>query len=388
ILAPLLMLVTMRGLRAPGTGGRGRGPRLAFGALAVVFMLAAGVSTLLALRAAPVGFQERGGELEHLADVAAGDPLLFLGVDRFGTYWLRGTLAESPGGYFAPEVSARPQKAWQQGDPVDFDTTEPARMDRFDWAITSAGEYGSTPPPNWEEVERTAGFVLWRREGETPAQLVLNEGGMAARILECPPGTDADDVVAQFETEPESKADPSDDEALGETGPSRGAATPLEALVGYPTTVIRQVYADRDGWRSSTQLEAPGSVSRRFELAPGIWDLSLQYASQVDIVVEAGGQSVELPASLAGMYLTEKGGGSFWPAGQVQVRGNRPVRVTISSDEPTGLEQAVGASRRTWVGDLAATRPSDRPQVVSLRQACGLYVDHTEFPVFAGSSGG
>src|SRR5204862_454927 len=88
------------------------------GVVAVCFA----ASTFLALRAAPVSFDQRGQELENLAGLIQGHAVAFLGVDRFGGYWLRGTLVRSPGGYVPAEVRARRKKVWQQGLAMDFDT--------------------------------------------------------------------------------------------------------------------------------------------------------------------------------------------------------------------------------------------------------------------------
>ena len=91
-----------------------------------MFCALALASTFLALRAAPVGFNDRGADdLRALAEQIDGGSVVFLGVDRFAGYWLRGTLAESPGGYVPQDVDARPEKTWQQGLAMDFDTLEP-----------------------------------------------------------------------------------------------------------------------------------------------------------------------------------------------------------------------------------------------------------------------
>ncbi len=122
VLAPIAMLVTVRWLLAPGRE-LGALVRQAAGA---VFCALALASTFLALRAAPVGFNDRGDDdLRALAEQIDGGSVVFLGVDRFAGYWLRGTLAESPGGYVPQDVDARPEKTWQQGLAMDFDTLEP-----------------------------------------------------------------------------------------------------------------------------------------------------------------------------------------------------------------------------------------------------------------------
>ena len=179
VLAPIVMLVSVRWLLAPGRD-RGALVRQAAGA---VFCALALASTFIALRAAPVGFDDRGAEdLKVLAEQIDGGSVVFLGVDRFAGYWLRGTLAESPGGYVPQDVDARPEKTWQQGLAMDFDTLSPSKLDHFDFAITTAAAYASTPPPSFTEVAREGDFVLWERTGETPSTRVLEEGGDPGRF--------------------------------------------------------------------------------------------------------------------------------------------------------------------------------------------------------------
>ena len=142
VLAPLVVLAGLGALLAPRVPGVALSTaRYALGA--VVAVVLAG-STLLALRAAPVGFDQRGDELESLAGLVRGRSVAFLGVDRFAGYWLRGTLMRSPGGYVPEEVEARPKKVWQQGLAMDLDTLSPRRLDQFDYAITTRAAYQST----------------------------------------------------------------------------------------------------------------------------------------------------------------------------------------------------------------------------------------------------
>ena len=137
-------------------------------------------STFLALRAAPVGFDDRGEELEELAERAEGKRVAFLGVDRFAGYWLRETLAASPGGYVPVEVRARREKVWQRGRAMDLDTLWASRLDRFEFAITTTAAYQSSPAPNMRGWRAHAAYVLWKREGRHPLTQVLHEEGRPA----------------------------------------------------------------------------------------------------------------------------------------------------------------------------------------------------------------
>ena len=340
VLAPLVALVALGELLTPSDREQGAVRtarwRLALGALAAV---AFAVSTLLALRAAPVGFGGRGAELESLAAKADGQTVVFLGVDRFAGYWLRDTLAESPGGYVPAEVRARPEKIWQQGDPMDLDTLTPSKLDRFDYAITTNAAFQSTPPPNVQEVARTDSFVLWKRTGKIPPQRVLKEDGDPGRVLGC--------GKAHLEV-------------------------PLPAVSA--TVLDDPVAGDPLGWSNPSPFDAPASATQKLDLAPGRWQLSLQYASQVPITVDAGGSSVELPASLDGMYLTHPGENSFWDAGQIEVATRKPTTITVRASEPSALQRALGVERRVWLGHIAATHGT--PRDVPIADACNAYVDH------------
>ena len=356
VLAPVAMMITVRWLLGNTAGnlgfayvavGSGRATgrqvakdraRLAVGGL---FCLAALASTFLALRAAPVGFDDRGHDLEALAARAQGERLAFLGIDRFAGYWLRGTLVRSPGGYVPPEVGSRGAKTWQQGLAVDFDTIEPRRLEDFRFAITTAAAYQSASPPSFREVAREGDYVLWKRDGEVARTDVLpTEGGDPGAILLC--GTaDADAAIA------------------------RGG----QALVPE-----RPVVGEQDEWGLEFSFDAPGRARQTLATPAGEYAISLQYHSQVPLTVSVDGQEVaDLPPSLEGFYLIGAGRGAFWPAG-VSTGAGEEAAVEVSAAEPSGVQRALGVKRRVWLGDIALT-PTQAPAVKPLRDACGDYVD-------------
>jgi hypothetical protein len=357
VMAPLVMLISLRALLAPPAANDRRrvaAGRLALGAL---FAAAAVLSTLLALRAAPVGFDQRAAALERLGDRIEGSSVAFLGIDRFAAYRLRGTEVRSPGGFVPPRVGARSRKPWQQGEGVDFDTLAPARLDQFDYAITTAAAYQSTPPPNIRPVAAEGDYVLWERTGATPDSRVLpGEGGDPGAVLDCerrpPDRRFPDGTRARVIGEP-VVAEPEDWQGADRVDPRDAAAGQEGAFL------------------------APATASQTLELGPGEWLLSLQYHSQVPLVVEApGGSPVELPPSLDGMYLDGAGRGAFWPAGEVDVlrRADQPTTITVHAAEPTRLQRALGVPRRVWLGSLAAT-PVTEPRTVPIAEACDRYVD-------------
>lgn len=306
-------------------------------------------STFLALRAAPVGFNQRGAELENLSGLIPNDSVVFFGVDRFSGYWLRGTLMKSPGGYVPAAVKARPSKTWDQGLPMDFDTLPASRLDEFDYAITTRAGYQSTAPPNFKPVGHTASFVLWKRTGPTPPLQIIDKDGTPGAILACP------------------------------DGPSHG----LAGRQGTASVLDRPVVRHQDAWTPDWHFDAPGTATMRMHLPRGPWDLSLQYDSQVSLVVSAGGHSFTLPPSLDGMYLSEQGKASYWGAGTLRSKGER-VKITVSAQEPSSLQRLVGVRRQVWLGSIAATRGGATK--IPLHDACNRFVDH--FIVRGGGAAG
>jgi hypothetical protein len=320
-------------------GGRPRPLTIARYVLGGVVAVAVAGSTFLALRAAPVGFGQRGAELETLSGLIQDDSVVFFGVDRFSGYWLRGTLMKSPGGYVPAAVRPRPKKTWQQGLAMDFDTLPPERLDDFDYAITTRAGYQSTHPPNFKPVASTPSFILWRRTGRTPPYGIIDKNGTPGRILSCPAAT----------------------------------SDTLAGKPGEATMLKRPVVRGPEGWSRSSPFDAPATATARLRLPPGRWDLSLQYNSQVPLVVSANGRTFTLPPSLDGMYLSEQGQGSFWPAGTLRATGG-PIPVTVTAGDPTDFQRLFGSPRQVWLGSLAATRRGTK--AIPLRESCRRFVDH------------
>jgi hypothetical protein len=109
---------------------------------------------------------------------------------------------------------------------------------------------------------------------------------------------------------------------------------------------------------------APGqTASQTISLAPGKWELSLQYVSPVALSAHAAGTKLRAAASL-------EGPGAFWRVGAFTSRGRRTRIVIGPRDAPT-LE----AFRSVLVGSLAVTAAGDEVRTVPLASACGRYVD-------------
>jgi hypothetical protein len=358
VMAPLLMLVALRALFEPAERSERRGVTLARYSLGAGFALAALASTFLALRAAPVGFDERADGLEGLGEQIEGETVAFLGVDRFGAYRLRGTLVRSPGGYVPPEVAARPDKRWQQGKAMDFDTLASYKLNQFDYAITTAAAYQSTPPPNMERVAEGGDYVLWRRVEDTARSRIL-EGEDSGPGN---PGASLDCKIEGGPAEREGEATVLEEPVLGSPEAWKGPERVEEAAGGQENAFL-----------------APATAVQTLELEPGRWALSLQYHSQAELQVGTSDSmtSFDLPPSLDGMYLTSAGRGAFWPAGTIEVApGQGPVKVEVTAAEPNDLQQALGVERRVWLGALAATpEPVGATEELPIGDACGDYLD-------------
>jgi hypothetical protein len=313
-----------------------RTARYVFGGIVAACLAA---SAFLALRAAPVGFDQRGDELEGLSGLIPNDTVVFLGVDRFSGYWLRGTLMRSPGGYVPSEVKARRKKVWDQGLSMDFDTVPPNRLDQFRYAITTRAGYQSNHPPNFTPVAHTPSFTLWKRNGPTPPERIIEKSGTPGHTLACP------------------------------DGPTQGIA----GRRGEATLMDRPIVRHQPAWSTTWHFDAPGTATVRMPLPRGSWDLSLSYDSQVSLVVTAGGRSFTLPPSLDGMYLSEQGKAAFWRAGTVRSRGG-PVKVTVAAQDPSSFQRFVDVRRQVWLGSVAATRGG--PQTAPLHDTCKRFVDH------------
>ena len=349
VIAPLALLVGLRALLAPAAGEEPRAATIARYVFGAIVLVAATASTLLALRAAPVGFDDRQAGLETLAERIEGETVVFLGVDRFSGHYLRETLMRAPAGYVPEEIDSRPEKVWQQGLAADFDTVEPAKLDRFKYAITTDAAFASTPPPNFEPVVSSGDYVLWERTGDTPRSRVLDdEGGDSGAILDC--------------------------DELALRRPGTAVVLGLPAVARYNEWDLPPLAEPATGGQERA-FAAPGEATVELTLPEsGKHELSVQYHSQVPLEVLVDGEPVgELPPSLEGMYISGAGRGAFWPAGEFE--GSGSATVTVRAAEPTGLQDALGVERRVWLGDVAATPAAD-PRIGPIEDACGDYVDH------------
>ncbi len=173
IAAPVAMLVALRALLLPGAAPASvRTLRLG---VAVVFVVAASVSTFLALRQAPVSPAAHADELAAIRATVDGEPVLFLGRDDFIAWHLRGSpVSTHIQNFFSTGRVPTRDDYPEDAERFDFDAVSAETLDRFDWVLTSSTAFASEPPANFELAERTPVVRAVPRTGptdprETPA---------------------------------------------------------------------------------------------------------------------------------------------------------------------------------------------------------------------------
>ncbi len=337
-----------------------RARRAAALALVIAPLVAGAYSDLEVLRDSPVGPTAHAGELARLRGVIGRQPTLFLGADDFVHWELRGAMVATPPAplYATTVVPLRAVKAWPdpsrpgqtvrtsrfagQGLAYDFDSVPSRVLDRFTYAIIPRSPYGSEAPDNWALVNATRSYGLWRRTGRTRSRQTLNELGDPGAILDC--------RTAQGRT--------------------------IASQRGYAMVRPLPVVGRRFFWKGRVGY-AGASARQGLVLARGRWDISLQYASMAGVVVTGPGLQAELPPSLEPR-------GPYWFAGAIHVQRPGPVTVTVTYPSRSTLGRLVGASGLTRapaptgltpLGGVVATRSGSHDRPVSLRRACGRYVD-------------
>ena len=346
--APLAALISLRGLLAgPPEPTAPRGRRLAWSALGVVFVAAAGYSSFLVLREAPVAPPGHGSELTAFRAQTHGREVLYGGQDRFAAYELLGADTSVPVVEFPDEqVRESPTKPFDTGvaySPIDFDSFTYFTLNDFDYLVTSAAAWTSEPPPQFEEVARTASYVLWRHRGTVgPERRALPEGTEAAASVNC--------------AAPETR--------IFVDNPGRAAV--------FPDVVP----APKERWDEGSELSPGDSTSQEVDLPPGRWNLSIQYFSPIDLTLRAPGLEQPLEAALDGARpntISLANEGNYWPAGTIDSDGGS-VRFTIEADEATTLQDLSGWDGEAKVGQLVAALDQPREDI-PLREACGRWLD-------------
>jgi hypothetical protein len=331
--ASLIMLLILPALLSRDGGGRLRQ------GLAVVFIGVAAYSSFLALRDTVVAPPDRFDELTEFRDEVAGKKVIALTSDRYTDYYLRGAQVESPAINAEVHIPGRPGKG--QRLPVDFDSVFAYQLDGFDYAVTTRAQYQSGAPPNWEPVDESKSYILWKRQGTTPFIGLLAEEARPGRIFRC--------------------RNPKYADILQRTG----------VAITWPRPVI----AKRLYWEPGLRLAPGESASQTIVLPPGRWDFSFQYQSElVPLEVSAGGESFEVPPGVEGAIPFRGAEGPFWPVGEIRSDGG-PVEITVRAEEVSGLQKPLGVDAEAEIGNLVATRLSDIA-ATDFQASCGDYLDH------------
>jgi hypothetical protein len=351
IAAPLAMLIAIRPLLAE-FGFGGRAVRLAWSALAVVFIGGAAHSSFLALRNAPVGPPGHGAELRAFIPILQGKPVLYAGQDRYAAYELSGADTHVPLVEFPDaEIEENPEKPFDTGDaysPIDFDSFSRGTLDRFPYVIVGRAAWNSAAPPNFRRIDATSSFLLYKRIGETPEDRhVLLEGTDAGAFAGC----EAPEIRILL------------------SSPGRAVLFPGAAI------------APKVDWDNGGELGNGESSSQSLVLPAGRWRLSLQYFSPFPLTLTAPGFRQELVPALDGQRpntISLANNGQFWPAGIYRSDGGA-TEFTIAAPEPSFLQSLSGYDEKANVGSLVAV-PAGPRRTVSLAAACDSWIDHYESP--------
>jgi hypothetical protein len=363
IAAPLITLIAIGGLLegAPGrsrrtsaAGVRGRRdawmlsvrrgrPGATLPLLAVALVAGSAISSFLVLRQAPVGPQDHASELAELRPLVQGRRVLFLGRDNFVAYELRGSRPfTAVRNYYDPNYVRPNLRLGDVFQKFDFDSVTPATLARFPYAITTRAAYASGPPASFEPVRETSNFVLWKRTGPVGERRTLSEGDQPGAVLRC----------------------------------SRSKGRLTSRLAGT-ATVFAKTPVIGGTWSPSPTVESGSVSSQALRLAPGRWEISIQYDATRPLRVEAPGLDARLPGN-----LDYRGSVPFHAVGALTARDRGPVRFTVSVERPPLAGRLLGTKSVAHLGAIAASPagqdgpiPGEAERRVPLRRACDRYID-------------
>ena len=334
IAAPIVIAVSLR-----GTLG-GRAPALALG---LALVLGASLSSFLVLRAAAVGPEEHFDQLDSFRDEIGREDVLFLGRDDFIGWELRGS-GEITGVvtnfYDVEDAKPRFKKGRNGGEKFDVDVLFPRQLARFPYVVATRGGPASEVPPSFSVAAKTSDYVLYEQEGRIGRRLTLNEGTEPGKVLDC--------------------SKPSD-RAI-----SRGRGF---AVIWDPAPVI----ASPEEWEPDAEPADGAPSTQQLDLAPGLWQISLEYDSRRELRVRIPGHDFDegVPAN-----LDFRGETPTFPVGELDVaEGDAPV-ISVEPEEPNPFARLLRAPNEAHLRSLTAT-PADPDAVrrVPLTRACGEYVD-------------
>ena len=301
-------------------------------AIAAVFCGVAAASSYLTLQTEPVQAPEPGSELAAFHRRIGDAPVLFLGIDDFAPWQLRGSpvyAVASADAVSVPGLATTVTKPFD-GMAMDFDSMAPAALDQVRYVVTTNTPYASQAPSNFHLLERRKLYELWERKGPTPPFLLFEPPGVPGAIFDC---------HTPFGRKLSSE---------------RGFA----ALMVQPVT------------GPGVTLGAGQTGTMSLKLPPGRWEISAEYLSPFELDFSSEDRHFTMPA-----YLGRNG--PWFAVGDVTGHGaESPVTVTATAQRPSPLTGSSPTSVSIY--GLAATAVPDTRGIVPLRYACGKYVDWYE----------
>ncbi len=329
IAAPIVMILALAGVLVPGSRVRL--------AVAVLLVPAALLSSFLAIRQAPVAPAAHRSELAEIRRPVRNDKLLFLGRDDFIAHEMRRARIFAPiTNHFNVDEVAKLQPFQDGREKFDFDAVSERVLDRVTFALTTNAGPVSEAPEAFDPVAMTASYTLWKRRGPVEPRETLEEGVAAGAVLDC--------------STPEGRR-LSREEGVAAVW----AAEPVEAPIGE--------------WAPGSEATHDQAASQTLDLAPGDWQISLQYDSRRPITVSAPGLDERLPAN-----LDFRGPSPYFPVGIVSLDEPTSLPVTVEVDRPNLLARLLGAPNEAHLRGLAATSVGPIEEV-PLSEACDRFVD-------------
>lgn len=327
IASPLLLLLAVLPLIDRESGGRPLWLRWTWLPLllpVLVLVLRVGGDDLRALRFSPVGPTAHERQLSGFHPLTAGKPTLFLGADEFIRWWMAGVNAQAVGLGPTPLVPLRPQKAWEFGQAIDFDTVPASTLNRYEWIIAPRDAVTSAPPRQLRLVRSTEAFQLWKRVGKIRERSTLMEGEWPGAVLRC-------DTA-------EGRA------ILGGGGVAAIRPRPIVVPAGGAV--------------------AGDTLSLRMSLPVGTWNLEAPYTSHLPVEVAAPGLREVLPANLDRP-------GHRLPIGRITIPRQRPFSISFHV-----VDTLLAPPTATGIFNyVVATPAGGGDRVVPIARACGRYVD-------------
>jgi hypothetical protein len=361
IAAPLIMLVTLRGLLAakalpgeevdvpPGGMAEWWPPRplraisgIAVPLLILAFAAAAAFSTLLPLRQSAVGPDYHLQEMLRIRPIVDGQNVLFLGRDNFVSWELIGSEVYAPitNHYDVEEVHPL-YRATDLNAKFDWDNVPPFVMNKFHWVVTTSAAMQSEAPAGFTPRLRTGDFILWHRDHDVGQRRTLYEPVNPGAPLDC--------------GNPEQ--------------------APITKLDGTATVFTVQPVVGKV-WNPSPALTQTKPAHMRLYLTPGRWDLSIQYASTQPLHLEASGPGLAEPFSQdLRTNLLFRGPSPYYPVGSLEVKRAGNVIVDVDVGDPPLVGRLLRTESKAYLSGLAFTRSDPARETIPLSKACGRYVD-------------